>query len=60
MGLLETIHSPQDLTRLSGQQLSRLADEGVAEAVLFRAGRLADQHPVRVLVAHAEVAGRSR
>ncbi|MDF9279400.1 1-deoxy-D-xylulose-5-phosphate synthase [Arthrobacter sp. EH-1B-1] len=27
MGLLETIHSPQDLTRLSGQQLSRLAAE---------------------------------
>lgn len=27
MGLLETIHGPQDLSRLSGQQLSRLAAE---------------------------------
>lgn len=27
MGLLETIHSPQDLSRLTGQQLSRLAAE---------------------------------
>ena len=36
------------------EQLARLADERIAEAILFRARRLADQHPVGVLVADAE------
>ena len=36
------------------EQLARLADEGLALAVLLLAGRLADDHPVRARVADAE------
>ena len=42
------------------EQLPRLADERVAEPVLLCARRLADQHPLRVLIAHAEYGLRAR